>query len=235
MSRFDSTNLMMIAAILAWSLIIYIGCVPPADDDIIDIDENGQITIDQIISDEMTPGTAGGEVASTVYTLANKYTDAVDIRLDVSWSRIGPDKETGFITVTPDAFSEAREYTSLARYKEKYHKDYKVAVYDSCTPLALECSLETMRNILKHKRSGEWSEEIRGTPTIQAPEGQVPYAEALKEQESLAEDAACCGPPPAPSTSPPPEAGEPTPAINVETDPGLEVEIQDDATKESNE
>jgi hypothetical protein len=147
---------------------VYQGCGPPDDDKLIDV-VDGVIHVKHTLDKEDTPGVASGRLASTAYTLAFKYPDALRIEYTIYWPTLGPNQSTGVISVNTLEMILIRQTSSTSQYKQDRAKDYKVAVYEACTPLALKCTAAQIHEIIKYRRSAAYNHGISGISNVERP------------------------------------------------------------------
>lgn len=146
------------------------GCwTPPDDDQLIEV-VDGIIKVKHTLSKEDTPGTAAGHLASTAYTLAFKYPDALRMEYTIYWPSIGYDQPTGVVSVNTPEITLLRQTDSASTYKQDRVKDYKVAIYEACTPLALKCTADQIHEIIKYRRSAAYHDGISGISNVESPQ-----------------------------------------------------------------
>ena len=156
--------------ITLFGFLIIPGCwAPPDDDQLIDV-VDGIIKVKHTLSKEDTPGTAAGHLASTAYTLAFKYPDALRIEYTIYWPSLGYDQSTGTVSVNTPEIILLRQIDSASTYKQDRVKDYKVAIYEACTPLALKCTADQIHEIIKYRRSAAYHDGISGISNVEIPQ-----------------------------------------------------------------
>jgi len=142
--------------LLTLTLLVLTGC--PADtSDHLKI-EDGTLTGRFHTKDSDTFSSASEFLVNYIYTNVSKYPDAENIHLDIHHDG----DKVGSLTVTSDEVDYIRQTESRQAYKDERLIDYKVALYEGHTPLALTLKQPTLQEIILRSRSADRVEGILG-------------------------------------------------------------------------